>query len=611
MTSRHDESFRRATAATLRTLAERRTIELHFGGRTAVITGDTVRLPHTDNTPQAIRGQTDAAAMRLRHHDPELHAQLAPSDPAAREVFEALERTRYLALGSQRFTGIADNLAAVLAARCQDAGYNHVQQRHPEHQADALSLLLRQTLTGQAPPAETQALLDLWQDELQPQLNAQAEQLRQTCPDQLQFARASQRLLESLGYPPELEPESDSTDSADSDDPENPGNSGDQPSDQADSGNQQAQQDSTEVEPDDSEMAEAASDPPEGSSRPDQREGEWEYQVPDRQHNTPAYQAFTTAYDEIIAAEHLLPTEELRRLRQQLDQHATHLQGSIARLAHRLQRRLMAQQTREWLFDLDDGLLDAARLARVVVNPLSSLSYKQEKQADFRDTVVTLLIDNSGSMRGRPIIMAAISTDILVRTLERVGVKVEVLGFTTKAWKGGQSRERWLAHNKPDHPGRLNDLRHIIYKSADTPWRRARHHLGLLLSEGILKENIDGESLWWAYQRLLARSEERRILLVISDGAPVDDSTLSANSNDYLDQHLRAIIHHVETRSPIELLAIGIGHDVTRYYRRAVTLLDAEQLGGAMIEELADLFSREPLSLQRRPPTRRRVPHNR
>lgn len=608
MTSRHDESFRRATAATLRTLAERRTIELHFGGRTAVITGDTVRLPHTDNTPQAIRGQTDAAAMRLRHHDPELHAQLAPSDPAAREVFEALERTRYLALGSQRFTGIADNLAAVLAARCQDAGYNHVQQRHPEHQADALSLLLRQTLTGQAPPAETQALLDLWQDELQPQLNAQAEQLRQTCPDQLQFARASQRLLESLGYPPELEPESDS---ADSDDPENPGNSGDQPSDQADSGNQQAQQDSTEVEPDDSEMAEAASDPPEGSSRPDQREGEWEYQVPDRQHNTPAYQAFTTAYDEIIAAEHLLATEELRRLRQQLDQHATHLQGSIARLAHRLQRRLMAQQTREWLFDLDDGLLDAARLARVVVNPLSSLSYKQEKQADFRDTVVTLLIDNSGSMRGRPIIMAAISTDILVRTLERVGVKVEVLGFTTKAWKGGQSRERWLAHNKPDHPGRLNDLRHIIYKSADTPWRRARHHLGLLLSEGILKENIDGESLWWAYQRLLARSEERRILLVISDGAPVDDSTLSANSNDYLDQHLRAIIHHVETRSPIELLAIGIGHDVTRYYRRAVTLLDAEQLGGAMIEELADLFSREPLSLQRRPPTRRRVPHNR
>jgi len=611
LTSRNDESFRRATAATLRTLAERSTIELHFGGRTAAITGDTVRLPHTENTPQAIRGQADAAALRLRHHDPELHAQLAPSDPAAREVFEALERTRYLALGSQRFTGIADNLAAVLAARCQDAGYDHVQQRQPEHQADALSLLLRQTLTGQAPPAETQALLDLWQDELQPQLNAQAEQLRQTCPDQLQFARASQRLLESLGYPPEPAPQSDSTESADSDDPENPGNSGDQPSDQADSGSQQAQQDSTEVEPDDSDMAEAASDPPEGSSRPDQREGQWEYQAPDQSHNAPAYRAFTTAYDEVIPAEHLLATDELRRLRQQLDQHAVHLQGSIARLAHRLQRRLMAQQTREWLFDLDDGLLDAARLARVIVNPLSSLSYKQEKQADFRDTVVTLLIDNSGSMRGRPIIMAAISTDILVRTLERVGVKVEVLGFTTKAWKGGQSRERWLAHNKPDHPGRLNDLRHIIYKSADTPWRRARHHLGLLLSEGILKENIDGESLWWAYQRLLARSEERRILLVISDGAPVDDSTLSANCNDYLDQHLRAIIHYLETRSPIELLAIGIGHDVTRYYRRAVTLLDAEQLGGAMIEELADLFTREPPGLQRRPQTRRRSRHYR
>ncbi|MDX1606179.1 MAG: hypothetical protein R3202_08290, partial [Candidatus Competibacterales bacterium] len=306
------------------------------------------------------------------------------------------------------------------------------------------------------------------------------------------------------------------------------------------------------------------------------------------------YRVFTTAYDEVVAAEELLDHAELTRLRQQLDQHGAHLQRAIARLANRLQRRLLARQTRAWEFDLEEGLLDAARLARVVVDPMSSLSYKQEKETGFRDTVVSLLIDNSGSMRGRPIIMAATSTDILARTLERVGVKVEILGFTTRAWKGGQAREAWLARGKPPDPGRLNDLRHIVYKAADTPWRRARTSLGLMLHETVLKENIDGEALAWAHQRLLARPEQRRILLVISDGAPVDDATLSANRNDYLDRHLRETIAAIENRSPVELLAIGIGHDVTRYYRRAVTLMDAEQLAGALVEELAALFDDEP-----------------
>jgi cobaltochelatase CobT len=302
------------------------------------------------------------------------------------------------------------------------------------------------------------------------------------------------------------------------------------------------------------------------------------------------YHAYTNAYDEIVAAEDLCDAEELTRLRGYLDQQLVHLQGAVTKLANRLQRRLMAQQSRSWDFDQEEGLLDAARLARVIVNPEHSLSYKVERDTDFRDTVVTLLIDNSGSMRGRPISIAAISADILARTLERCGVKVEILGFTTRAWKGGQSREGWLSAGRPPHPGRLNDLRHIVYKNADEPWRRARKNLGLMMREGLLKENIDGEALLWAHGRLIARPEERRVLMVISDGAPVDDSTLSVNSGTYLERHLRQVINWIEARSPVELVAIGIGHDVTRYYSRAVTIMDAEQLGGTMIEQLASLF---------------------
>jgi cobaltochelatase CobT len=305
------------------------------------------------------------------------------------------------------------------------------------------------------------------------------------------------------------------------------------------------------------------------------------------------YRGFTTEFDEIVAADTLCDAEELTRLRSLLDQQLSHLQGVIGKLANRLQRRLLAKQNRSWEFDLEEGLLDAGRLARVVTNPLHPLSYKVEKDTKFRDTVVSLLIDNSGSMRGRPITIAAMSADILARTLERCGVKVEILGFTTRAWKGGQSRERWIAQGKPPNPGRLNDLRHIIYKAGDAPWRRARKSLGLMLREGILKENIDGEALLWAHNRLLARTEQRRILMVISDGAPVDDSTLSVNPGNYLERHLRDVIEYIESRSAVELTAIGIGHDVTRYYRRAVTIVDAEQLGGTMMEKLAELFDED------------------
>ena len=322
----------------------------------------------------------------------------------------------------------------------------------------------------------------------------------------------------------------------------------------------------------------------------------------------PDYKAYTTKFDEVVDADELCDPEELQRLRDYLDKQLQNLHSVVARLANRLQRRLMAQQNRSWEFDLEEGVLDTARLPRIIIDPQQPLSFKQEKDMAFRDTVVTLLLDNSGSMRGRPITVAATCADILARTLERCGVKVEILGFTTRAWKGGQSREAWLQAGKPANPGRLNDLRHLIYKSADAPWRRARKNLGLMMREGLLKENIDGEALDWAHQRLLGRPEQRKILMMISDGAPVDDSTLSVNPGNYLERHLRYVIEEIETRSPVELIAIGIGHDVTRYYKRAVTIVDAEELGGAMTEKLAELFDENAAPQPARPEPRKRRP---
>ncbi|HHI82146.1 MAG TPA: cobaltochelatase subunit CobT, partial [Rhizobiales bacterium] len=380
------------------------------------------------------------------------------------------------------------------------------------------------------------------------------------------------------------------------------------PDDESQSGETQEDDSATAAECDESEgdgeegdqqaMDLDAQDQPDDGETSDLPEGQqpWRPDLPFSNQAHLDYHVFTNSFDEVVPANELCDAEELIRLRGYLDKQLGHLQGVIARLANRLQRRLLAQQNRSWEFDLEEGILDAARLSRVVTDPLHSLSFKRELDADFRDTVVTLLIDNSGSMRGRPIMVAATCADILARTLERCGVKTEILGFTTKAWKGGQSREQWLAAGKPEMPGRLNDLRHIIYKDADMPWRRAKTNLGLMMREGLLKENIDGEALLWAHQRLLGRHEQRRILMVISDGAPVDDSTLSVNTGSYLERHLRAVIEEIETRSPIELIAVGIGHDVTRYYKRAITLVDAEELGGALTDKLAELFDEKPPS---------------
>src|SRR5215472_2261804 len=475
-------------------------------------------------------------------------------------------------------------------------GFERITERTESTMAEAVRLLTREALTREPPPPSARRVVDLWRPWLEGKIGKDISELERMVADQDSYARATRRLIQDLdlelgeldessddnqgqGEEAESENESDSGESA---------SAGAQPSmdgSPADSADSDAQEDGA-AEADGEMMPGASDDDPGRPGRPGQ-------QPRGRPDENAVYRAFSITADEVIEAEKLCDSDELGRLRQLLDQQLSHLQSVIARLANRLQRRLLAKQTRAWEFDLEEGILDAARLARIVANPILPLAYKRERETDFRDTVVTLLIDNSGSMRGRPITVAAMSADILARTLERCGVKVEILGFTTRAWKGGQSRERWISAGKPTNPGRLNDLRHIVYKSADAPWRRARRSLGLMLREGILKENIDGEALVWAHDRLRARTEQRRILMVISDGAPVDDSTLSVNPGNYLEKHLREVIADIERLGEVELTAIGIGHDVTRYYRRAVTIVDAEQLGGVMLEKLAELFDEE------------------
>ncbi len=611
------EIFRQKTAATTRAIAHRPDLNVEFVPEAAPAEGSTLRLAQPPahlpyDEVARVRGQADSAALRHRHHDAKLHQQLAPASADSRAIFDALEQTRCESLGIRNMAGVAINLEAAVEEHCRSRGYANIGEREQAPLDEVVRFLAREAITGTPPPHSAARMVSLWRPQLESQIGAALKTLAGCVEDQADYAEALRALLEALGFPDEPpdqdrdETRDDQSDEGDESSALNEGEAGD-----AEPGTPESM--------DDLEMREADGDGAEASDQGDQSEagelelgedgsetpGEAAYppyygrNMPDPEH----YGAFTTEFDEIIDADELAGADELQRLRQSLDQQLVHLQGVIGRLANRLQRRLLARQTRAWEFDLEEGLLDSARLARVVTNPYHSLSFKREKQTNFRDTVVSLLIDNSGSMRGRPIVVAAMSADILARTLERCGVKVEILGFTTRAWKGGQSRERWLSGGKRPNAGRLNDLRHIVYKSANVPWRRARRNLGIMLREGLLKENIDGEALLWAHQRLIARPEQRRILMVISDGAPVDDSTLSVNPSNYLERHLRQVIDSIENQSPVELLAIGIGHDVTRYYRRAVTLVDAEQLGGAVMEKLAELFeadSHEPFARRRR-----------
>jgi cobaltochelatase CobT len=604
------EPFKRAVTSCLRAIARQPELEVSFAAERPGLAPGKARLPEpprklSKRDAAIVRGHADSIALRLACHDPKVHRKHMPGNLQARGIFDAVEQARVEAIGARRMSGVAKNLTAMLDDHFHRGKYDEITDRADAPLADALAMLVRERLTGMAPPAAAKKLVDLWRPLIETKAGNPLDRLDEVIEDQRKFADAVHDLLDAL----ELGDRQDA-DQDDEDQDENQEGEQDQSgADGSPDGESQQEMAAEQVEASSEETAESAEaaqsqasdtfddgdvgedEQPGDTTRPPLRGNE---------PRGPEYHAFAPRFDEVVAAEDLCDHEELERLRSYLDKQLAHLQGVVARLANRLQRRLMAQQNRAWDFDLEEGILDPARLTRVVTDPLHALSFKHEKEATFRDTVVTLLLDNSGSMRGRPITVAATCADILARTLERCGVKVEILGFTTRAWKGGQSREAWLAAGKPANPGRLNDLRHIIYKSADAPWRRARKNLGLMMREGLLKENIDGEALDWAHKRLLGRSEQRKILMMISDGAPVDDSTLSVNPGNYLERHLRHIIEEIETRSPVQLIAIGIGHDVTRYYRRAVTIVDAEELGGAITEKLAELFSETSEAPQKR-----------
>jgi cobaltochelatase CobT len=606
------EAFKRAVSVCVRAIAGDHDLEVGFAKDRPALAGNRARLPELPKKPTrsdiaVTRGLGDSMALKRACHDSRIHLKLAPEGKQARAIYDAVEQARVEAIGSRAMLGVADNIGSMLEDKYAKANLAEVKEQADAPLEEAVALMVREKLTGRAAPKSGEQMVNLWRKWVEEKAGTDLDGLAAKLDDQNAFARVVRDMLASMEMAEELGDEQESEEAEDNDDDQPQGEERSEEGGEDDSGSDDSQSEDAEPSEDqeagETDAADATADDMSDEDDPD-AETPGEAKRPDNPFtNLPKeidYKVFSTAFDETVGAEELCEEEELDRLRAFLDKQLSNLQGVVGRLANRLQRRLMAQQNRSWDFDLEEGYLDPSRLVRVVIDPMQPLSFKQERDTKFRDTVVTLVLDNSGSMRGRPITVAATCADILARTLERCGVSVEILGFTTRAWKGGQAREKWLKDGKPTNPGRLNDLRHIIYKSADAPWRRARRNLGLMMREGLLKENIDGEALLWAHNRLIGRPEQRKILMMISDGAPVDDSTLSVNPGNYLERHLRAIIELIETRSPVELLAIGIGHDVTRYYRRAVTIVDAEELAGAMTEQLASLFGEESVRENRR-----------
>lgn len=601
------DAFKDVLAGTARAMTRDAEVEVSFTADTPHMVGKAIKVPTPSRALPAdqvalARGFADANALKLRHHNARLHNAMAPGEAVARAVFDAVEQARVEAIGSRALDGVRANLNEALAMRLKSDPIRRARAADEVPLSTALALKVRERLTGQAVPEELQPAMKLVDQWIEDKAGTDLDALGLAIDDQRAFQKLTQAMLEHLqlvdaDVPPETDDPEPEDEGEDKEEEQEEGDSGQEESGDSDMNAEARSEDQGgETEEGDTDYSEEFDADAEDGADDMGEEGMMPVRPNRPTSDLPPgfdYKSYTLKHDEVVTADDLCDEDELNRLRGFLDQQLVSLQGAVTKLANRLQRRLMAQQLRSWDFDQEEGILDAARLARIVIDPTRSLTYKIERDTEFRDTVVTLLIDNSGSMRGRPISIAAISADIMARTLERCGVKTEILGFTTRAWKGGQSREDWLAAGRPPMPGRLNDLRHIIYKKADEPWRRARKNLGLMMREGLLKENIDGEALLWAHARLIARPEERRILMVISDGAPVDDSTLSVNSGTYLERHLRQVIDWIENRSPVQLVAIGIGHDVTRYYRRAVTIMDAEQLGGTMVEQLAGLFDED------------------
>ncbi len=606
------ENFKNATAATLRAIAETKHMGVTF---TASETSEYPTQPNAENTrlplppvamePKALallRGTSDGKALRIKHHNRKIHVKNSPRDAQNAAMFEALEQARYEAVGIRRMKGVGDNLGAVIKDKFRRLGYEKITERNDAHQADALHALARAAMTGEQLPANTKSMAEIWKPWIEEKLGLSLREYLSdpALEDQASFAKKAKTLLDRLNGISSDNPGDDESDHNNSQE-EKSEQQQDAP-EQNEENNEQEQKpgQQSKEKAEDSELADTPDETEVGESSEDEfgepTEGDNAAEMSQRQNDIDLdphgakYVIYTTQFDEIVNAEDLADPEELSRLRRQLDLQMQPYQGVASKLANRLQRKLMAKQQRSWLFDQEEGYIDSAKLSRLVANPTIALTFKKEKQTDFRDTIVTLLIDNSGSMRGRPIAIAAMCTDIIAKTLERCGVKVEILGFTTRAWKGGKSRDLWIERGRTQHPGRLNDLRHIVYKNADAPLRRAHRNFGLMLKEGVLKENIDGEALVWAHNRLARRPEQRKIMMIISDGAPVDDSTLSVNPSNILEKDLRTVIAWIEGIKQVELTAIGIGHDVTRYYSRAMTITDADELASALIDRLEGLF---------------------
>ncbi|MCA0205648.1 MAG: cobaltochelatase subunit CobT [Proteobacteria bacterium] len=600
------DPFKKALTEATRTLADDAELAVSFTVDPPGMSKDTMRLPQvtrrmTRDEVLLARGTADGFALKRRYHDEGVHGRYMPQGQMARDLYEAMETARCEAVGARHMPGTASNIDARIAHEADRKGYAQIRSQAEAPLSVAAGYLIRELASGRALPKGANTVADMWRPFFEEQASGTLEGLDDALADQASFAKLARQVIKDLGYgdqlgddPDDMGDDQEGTEDNSEEAPENADSQGDddQQQDETEQSDEGPREESAEIE---MVMDDQAEDEMSEETEMPQAEAPPEPPAPQPFSDAdPNYTVFTTQFDEEIGAEDLAEPAELERLRAYLDQQLEPLKGAVSRLANKLQRRLQAQQNRSWEFDKEEGILDAGRLARVVANPTTPLSFKWEKDTEFRDTVVTLLLDNSGSMRGRPISIAAICADVLARTLERCQVKVEILGFTTRAWKGGQSREKWLAEGRKQSPGRLNDLRHIVYKGADAPWRRVRDNLGLMMKEGLLKENIDGEALEWAHRRMLARREQRKILMVISDGAPVDDSTLSVNAANFLEKHLRDVISMIEKRKAVELLAIGIGHDVTRYYERAVTITDVEQLAGAMTEQLAALFDADP-----------------
>jgi len=603
------DPFKKALAEATKVMADDPELSVSYTVDPSGVSGDAMRLPQvsrrmTRDEVLLARGTADALALHRRYHNGATHARYAPQGDMARDLYEAMETARCEAMGARDMPGTAGNIDAKIGHDAERCGFGQITEASEAPLATAAGYLIRHLATGRDLPPAAQNVMELWRGFIEDQAGGTLDDLGDRLSDQANFARFARQIISDLGYGDQLGDDPDQLDDESEDQAENsddaqeePDSTGQEDSDESDTDaspeqSQEETQDPSQAQVSADEMADE-----EMGEETEMPEGDAPMEPPPPapvSEADPNYSVYSSDYDEVIPAEDLAEAAELERLRAYLDQQLEPLKGAVSRLANKLQRRLQAQQSRSWEFDLEEGILDAGRLARVVANPTTPLSFKVEKDTEFRDTVVTLLLDNSGSMRGRPISIAAICADVLARTLERCNVKVEILGFTTRAWKGGQAREQWLNAGREQQPGRLNDLRHIIYKRADAPWRRTRDNLGLMMKEGLLKENIDGEALEWAHARLTGRPEARKILMVISDGAPVDDSTLSVNPANFLEKHLRDVIAMVERKKQVELLAIGIGHDVTRYYERAVTITDVDQLAGAMTEQLASLFDSDP-----------------